>query len=124
MGQAASSNNVMNLVAKGFINGIWLGVKTMWVNWWPFIVVFFVVVIIGIVLQILMLRNSGHNKLSPGFNRLVGSLTYTIIFILIITIAYLIWGPKIIDEIWFVIFGAMAFLSTHIFLRLIGFWYY
>jgi len=124
MGQLVSSSNVMDLVVKSFISGIWIAVETMWVNWWPFIIGFIGVVVIGVILQIIMLRLSNYNKLSPRFNRLVGSLTYIIFFVSITAIAYLIFGTAVIDEIWFGIFGIIAFPLVKVFLRAIGFWYY
>jgi hypothetical protein len=71
-----------------------------------------------------MLRSGKRNKLSPWFNRMVGSLTYSLFFALFIVIFYLILGNQVIDEIWFALFGAISFPLTGWFLRWIGFWYY
>ena len=67
----------------------------MWTDFWPFIVGFFLVIIAGVILQILMLRCDKRNKLSANFNRLVGSL-YIVILVLITTIVYLIFGTRVI----------------------------
>jgi len=99
-------------------------VKTLWLTYWPYIIGFFIFVIAGVVIQILMLRSGHHNKLSAGFNSLVGSLTYSLFFLIQLLICYLIFGAQVIDDLWFAIFGAISFPATWTFLNTIGFWYY
>jgi hypothetical protein len=96
----------------------------IWSHFWPYIIGFFIVILAGVILQILMLKGGGNARLSPGFNRLLGSITYLFFLALVALIAYLIWGSEVIDETWFVVFGVIAFPLTGLFLRLIGFWYY
>lgn len=91
---------------------------------WLGICIFFGVIIVGVILQIAMLRSGGHSKLSAGFNSLVGSITYSIFFLIYFGVGYLIFGVRAIDEIWLTVFGLLAFPSTGFFLRIIGFWYY
>lgn len=91
---------------------------------WLYFFGFFAVVIAGIVLQIIMLRSGGQCKLPAFFNRIVGSLTYLTFFLIFLLIGYWIFGTRVIDDIWFSIFGILSFPATGFFLRAIGFWYY
>jgi hypothetical protein len=91
---------------------------------WPYLLVLFLIVVGGVILQILMMRVGGYgNRLSSGFNALVGSLTNAIFLGLILLVAYSIWGTQVVDETWFALIEALAFSATWIFLRAIGFWY-
>lgn len=127
MSTSATANEISQLtdsLVKSFVLGIWEAIKTICLAFWPYIILFIVIIIAGIILQILMLRSGRRNRLPPGFNRLVGSLTYFLYFGLIFIIAYWVFGTRIIDELWLAIFGAIAFPATGLFLRTIGFWYY
>jgi len=115
---------VMDKFIRAAAHGAWNGIKLWWPLLWPYAIGFSVFVIAGMILQTLMLRSGGRSRLSPDFNRMVGSLFYGIFFVLQLIIAYLIWGPQVIDEIWFAAFGAISVPLTWIFLRVIGFWYY
>jgi len=91
----------------------------------PWVIMLAIFVIGGVILQILMMRAGGrHNRLSPSFNSLVGSLTYGLMFALILTGAYLVWGSQVIDESVFAVIGLVSFILAGVFLRFIGFWYY
>lgn len=93
-------------------------------RFWPYIIIALIIILAGVILQILMLRSGGRRTLSPGFNRLVGSLTYLLFFGLMFIIAYWILGTQVIDKMWLAIFGALAFPATGLFLWAIRFWYY
>lgn len=97
--------------------------KTFWILYWKYILIFLAFVIAGIVIQIKMLRRGRHNKLPTWFNILVGSLTYWLFFSLMTAIAYWIFGDKIIDDYWFTIFNLLAYPMVKLFLKAIGFWY-
>lgn len=99
-------------------------IKEQLITYWPYVIGLVVFMIAGVILQILMLRGGGHSKLSPGFNRLVGSLTYSMFFLIMLLISYWIFGTRVIDEVWFTLFGILSFPATGFFLRAIGFWYY
>lgn len=99
-------------------------VKEQLITYWPYAIGFVVFIIAGIILQIIMLRGGGHSKLSPGFNRLVGGLIYSIFFLIMLLISFWIFGTRVIDEVWFTLFGILSFPATGFFLRAIGFWYY
>ncbi len=96
----------------------------LWPDHWKIIVIFFVSVLVAVIFQILLLRGGGHSKLSPGFNRLVGGVTFAIVFALVDFVANFIFGSRITNIFWFAGFGIIAFLLTHFALTLIGFWYY
>jgi len=98
--------------------------KQFWFSYWLYIILFLVALIICMILQILMLRGDRHSKLPGWFNSLVGSLTYSFFFILMVSVSYSIWGPSVIDDSWFVLFGTSAYPMTKLFLIKIGFWYY
>lgn len=114
----------MDKIVKATVSQLWAMLKLWWPHLWPYAIGFAVFVLGGMVLQILMLRSGGHSRLSPGFNRMVGSLFYGIFFMLLLIIAYWIWGSQVIDDTWFLIFGTISFPLTGFFLRAIGFWYY
>ena len=99
-------------------------IKQVWLSFWPYIIGLLLFVFSGVALQIIMLRSGGHNTLPPWFNRLAGSIFYSIFFGIIFLIFYWIFGAKVIDELWFALFGALSFPITGLFLRAIGFWYY
>jgi len=114
----------MDKIVKATVSQLWATLKLWWPSLWPYAIGFALFVIGGMVLQILMLRSGGHSRLSPGFNRMIGSMFYGIFFVLLLIIAYLIWGSQVIDDIWFLIFGTISFPLTGFFLRTIGFWSY
>lgn len=124
MDQSAIAATVADLMVKAFVAGVWSFAKVAWFLWRPYIIGIAVIIVAGVAWRIIMLRLGGHNKLPPGFNRLVGSLTYFVFSVLIFAIAYWIWGGRVIDEMWLPIFGALSFPLTGLFLRRIGFWYY
>jgi len=98
--------------------------KEQLITHWLYVAGFFAFIIAGVILQIIMLRGGGHSKLSPGFNRLVGSLTYLMFFLIMLLISYWLFGTRVIDEVWIILFGILSFPATGFFLRAIGFWYY
>lgn len=117
-------NRLMDSMERSFVLGIWGAVKIIWLAFWPYIIIFTLFILAGVVWQILIFQSGKRNRLSPGFNRLVGSLTYFFFFALIFIIAYWIFGTQVIDELWLAIFGAIAFPVTGLFLKFIGFCYY
>lgn len=65
---------------------------------------------------------NGH---TPATNIAVGSLTYSIIYGIILLISYLIWGFDVFDKIWLTLIGAVSFPLVKFTLRdIIGFWVY
>lgn len=115
---------VFDQAIRAAIADLWYIFKQIFIIYWPYIVGFVVIVISGIILQIIMLRSGSRNKLSSGFNSMVGSLIYALFCLFYFAIFYWIFGPQVIDEIWFTAFGGISFLSTWLFLKGIGFWYY
>ena len=81
-----------------------------------------ILVIGGILVQVFMKRTNPNYSLSSGFNKMVGSLIYSIFSILITFIAYSVLGSQVIDTVWLGIIGAISFVLTGAFLRLTGFW--
>ncbi len=118
------AQNFLNQVIQNTIANLWMMAKTYWPSLWPYVVGFAVFILGGMILQIIMLRSGSHNKLSAGFNSMVGSLFWLIFFVLLLGIAYLSFGFQVIDEIWFGLLSLIAFILAGTFLRLIGFWYY
>jgi len=98
--------------------------KKFFLLYWRYILLFLVFIIAGVLLQIRILRNGRHNKLPAWFNRLVGSVTYSLFFALMTAIAYWLFGPQILDKGWFMIFNLISYPMTKFFLIKIGFWYY
>lgn len=98
--------------------------KQLLIAYWPYMVGFFVIVMAGVVLQIIMLKSGTHNKLSGSFNRLIGSLTWSAFFLMYLSVGYWIFGTQVIDKLWFTLFGSLSFPSTWLILKAIGFWYY
>ena len=102
----------------------WAAAKYVIPNYWPYLLVFFTIIVGGVILQIIMLREGGHeNRLPSEFNSLVGSLTYWSFFWGQAVVMYKIFGPQVVDDIWFAAFGILAYPGTKLFLRSIGFWY-
>jgi hypothetical protein len=118
------SKTLLDQIIHNTILNLWSIIKTSWPSLWPYVLGFALFIVGGIILQILLLRSGRRNKLSPAFNSLVGSVIWTIIFLLLLGAGYLIWGSQVIDEIWFAIFSTLAFGLTWLFLVAIGFWYY
>jgi len=70
-------------------------------------------------------KNKYKNGFSPKFNRLIGSITYFIIFLLIFIISYKLWGWKMFDEIYFCLMHIIAFVGVKFLLRnVLHFWKY
>ncbi|MCC7356754.1 MAG: hypothetical protein IT410_04065 [Candidatus Doudnabacteria bacterium] len=117
-------NSLLDQIIHNTILNFWAIIKTSWSSLWPYVLGLAVLILGGIILQIIMLRSGSHNKLSAGFNSLVGSLFWFIFFAILLGIAYVVFGPQVIDEIWFGLLSMIAFFLAGGFLRLIGFWYY
>lgn len=124
MSDALSPQSLLEQMIHSMLSGLWSIVKHIFILYWPYIIGFFVIVVAGIILQIIMLKSGSRSKLSAGFNSMVGSFTYSIFFLIYFLLSYWIFGTQVVDEIWFTVFGALAFPSTWYFLRGIGFWYY
>lgn len=124
MNQAQITFEFWQEAFQGFEKGIGISVfalieaaKQFWFLYWPYIIAFFLVVIAGVILQILILRSGGRSRLSPDFNRLVGSLTYMFFFCLQLVVSYWICGTDVIDEKWFALFGTLAYPVTGYFYK-------
>jgi hypothetical protein len=115
---------MLDQIFKETLNQIWILIPVWWSAFWPYILGFAVVILVGMVWQIIMFRSGSRNGLSSGFNSMVGSLFFGISFLVLLGICYRVWGAKVIDEIWFGIIGAVSFSVTGLFLRTIGFWRY
>jgi len=117
-------NKLMDSILNSFVLGLWDSIKIIWLSFWPYIIIFILFILAGIIWQIIKLRTDKRKKLSAAFNSLVGSLTYFLFFGLLFIIFYFIFGSRVVDKIWFAIFGTASFFITKRFLRWIGFWYY
>jgi len=117
-------NKLMDSILNSFVLGLWNSIKIIWLSFWPYIIIFILFILAGVIWQIIILRTDKRKKLSAAFNSLVGSLTYFLFFGLLFIIFYFIFGSRVVDKIWFVIFGTASFFITKRFLRWIGFWYY
>jgi len=124
MSESFNFKSILDQAIRIAIADLWFIFKQIFIIYWPYIVGFFVVIISGIILQIIMLRSGSRSKLSSGFNSMVGGLTYVLFCLFYFAISYWIFGSQVVDEIWFTAFGGISFLSTWLFLRAIGFWYY
>jgi hypothetical protein len=82
------------------------------------------VLIISIVQIILLKISKGRTKLSPELNVMAGTVFYFIFFFLYFALSYHIFGPQVVDDNWFELFGALSFPTTWVFFIVIGFWYY
>lgn len=118
------STTVFDQIIRATIHQLWLSVPIWWSTFWPYISGFIVIVLVGMIWQIIMFRSGSRNGLSSGFNSMVGSLFFGIFFLIILGICYWIWGPQVIDEIWFAIIAVISFPVTGLFLRTLGFWRY
>jgi hypothetical protein len=124
MSDTLSPQSLLEQMIHSMISGLWYIAKHIFTLYWPYIIGFFVIVVAGIILQIIMLKSGSRSKLSSGFNSMVGSFIYSIFFLIYFLISYWIFGTQVVDEIWFTVFGSLSFPSTWYFLRGIGFWYY
>ena len=124
MSDSFNLQSMLDQFIRTVISDFWSLAKQMFFMYWLYIVGFLIIVIAGVILQIFMLKSGGHSKLSAGFNSLVGSLTYSIFFLIYFGICYWIFGTQVVDDVWFAVFGTMSFPSTGFFLKSIGFWYY
>ncbi len=124
MSDAFNLQSILDQAIRTLVSDLWSLAKQMFFIYWPYIIGFLIFVIAGVILQIFMLKSGGHSKLSAGFNSMVGSLTYSLFFLIYFGICYWIFGTQVVDDIWFTVIGAISFPSTGFFLRAIGFWYY
>jgi len=123
---------IMDSIDKGigdgvnsFLNGVYGQWLIIWAHWYPVIIIVSSLIIIGVVIQIIMIREGGpNNRLPSWFNSLVGHLLYVVIFFSSWLISFKIWGPNVIDEIWRVVFSGLAVSLTWLILHAIGFWPY
>jgi hypothetical protein len=116
--------SILDQFARTAVLDFWFLVKQIFLVYWPYIIGFLVIVVAGVILQIFMLRSGGRSKLSAGFNSMVGSLTYSLFFLIYFGVCYWIFGTQVVDDIWFAVIGTISFPSAGCFLRAIGFWHY
>ena len=124
MSYVLSPQVLLDQMIRSAMSGIWPVTKHLFFIYWPYIVGLAVLIIAGVILQIIMLKSGSRSKLSASFNSMVGSFTYSIFFLIYFLLSYWIFGTQVVDEIWFTVFGALAFPSTWYLLKGIGFWYY
>lgn len=103
----------------------WTIVKTLWSSYWPFILVF----LTGWVIWELVTKNGGfhynsENGFSPTFNRVVGSGVYLLLQGGVYLVISKISGNDAYMNIWPYSIHLIVFLSTGLFLNLVGFWKY
>src|SRR3989344_5681913 len=103
----------------------WTIVKTLWSSYWPYILMF----LAGWVIWELVTRNGGfhynsENGFSPTFNRVVGSGMYLLLQGGVYAIISKFSGNEAYYHIWPYSFHILVFLSTGLFLNLVGFWKY
>ena len=103
----------------------WWLVTTVWSAYWPYILVF----IIGWTIWELITRNGGfhynsENGFSPTYNRFVGSGVLLLFQMSIYAILTKLFGHEAYLQVWSYSVHIVAFLSTGLFLNLVGFWKY
>ena len=103
----------------------WTIIKTMWSSYWLYILIF----LIGWVPWELITRNGGfhynsENGFSPTFNRVVGSGVYLLFQGGVYAVINKIFGNEAYSHIWPYSIHLIVFLSTGLFLNLVGFWKY
>ena len=115
---------VQDAFIKSIVSNLWTFIKAVWVAYWPYIIIFFVLVFIGMAWQIIWFRTGSNKKMPRWFNALVGSIFYWFFFYLVVTILYFIFGSQVIDGIWFAAISYPIYRLNKIFLKWIGFWKY
>lgn len=121
MSDTFNLQSILDQMIRTLVSDLWSLARQMFLMHWPYIIGFLVFVIAGVVLQIFMLKSGGRSKLSAGFNSMVGSLTYSLFFLIYFGVCYWIFGTQVVDDIWFAVIGTISFPSTGFFLRAIGF---
>jgi hypothetical protein len=120
-----NASDFMDQIIKSTMSQLWPAFKPFVLALWPYILLFGILIVGGVILQIIMIRVSGNrNRLSSDFNSMVGSVTRLCLFGFLIFVCYKIFGTKVIDDTWFEILGAAAISLTGFLLWLVGFWPY
>jgi len=123
------SNELMRLIAASTIKSaagfFWIIVTTLWLSYWPYILIFFVVWVIWE----LVTRNGGfhynsENGFSPTFNRVVGAGVYFLFQGVVYLVISKFFGIDVYIHIWPYPIHLVIFLLTGFFLNLVGFWKY
>lgn len=108
--------------SQSFFGRFWKGALTVWVDYWPYIIGFFVIVVISELLTRHRNPYNSANGFTPDFNRLVGSLTYMLLQLLLYFAIYLIVGNVAYCFSWPYIAHVLVFSLNFAFLHGIGFW--
>lgn len=115
---------VQDQFIKSIVASFWSFIKAIWPIYWPYIVGFFVIIIIGMLIQIFLFRSGSNKKMPRAFNQLVGHLFYCFFFYLVVTVLYFIFGAQVIDGVLFACIAYPVYRLNKIFLIWIGFWRY
>lgn len=124
MNAAAVVLEIQDTFIKSIVANVLSFIKALWLAYWPYILILFFCLIIGMILQIIWFRIGSDKKMPSWFNVLVGSIFYWFFFYLVVAILYLIFGTQVIDGIVFAAISYPIYLFNKIFLKWIGFWYY
>ncbi len=115
---------IQDQLVKSLVAELWSFVKAIWPPYWLYIVIVIALIVLGMLYQISSFRRCSDRKMPAWFNVLVGHLFYWILFYLLVTILYFIFGPQVIDGVWFGIIAYPIYRLNKIFLIWIGFWRY
>lgn len=99
MSDTLNLQSILDQIIRTLVSDLWSLAIQVFSMYWLYIIGFLTFVIAGVILQIFMLKSGGHSKLSAGFNSLVGSLTYSIFFLIYFSICYWIFGTQVVDDI-------------------------
>lgn len=114
------------VVGKSAAGTFWQLVTMLWSNYWAWILLVLVVIVIY---ELLTWNGGWHynsrNGFSPGFNRLVGSGVFALYSAIFFAFIHFVFGDNIyLEQIWPYIVHGLAFPLTWLTLRKIGFWVY
>lgn len=108
--------------SQSLFGQFWKGVLTVWVDFWPYIIGLLALIVISELLTRHKNPYNSANGFTPDFNRLVGSLSYMLLQLLLYFSIYLIVGNIAYCFPWPYVAHILVFSLNFAILHGIGFW--
>ncbi len=108
--------------SQSLFGQFWKGVLTVWVDFWPYIIGLLALIVISELLTRHKDPYNSANGFTPDFNRLVGSLSYMLLQLLLYFSIYLIVGNIAYCFPWPYVAHILVFSLNFAILHGIGFW--
>lgn len=108
--------------SQSLVGQFWKGILTIWTDFWPYILGILALIVVSELLTRHKNPYNSANGFTPDFNRLVGSLSYMLLQLILYFSIYLIVGNVAYCFPWPYVAHTIIFSLNFAILHWIGFW--